>query len=366
MYPCKLDQKSWAAGGNDSIKLDRLPRYIDGAFAHIMGFDIKLALTITAGGAGTDTTGKSMCQAISELIVKDSIGTEVVRLKGWQLRMLSWLGTGELAFADPADVGTGAGAGNARTVRLRIPFCGGPRGFTFLRELKDGIQPCDRFIDGGSIDIVWGSATPFNAGTLTAGTITVTPLLLMLPEVHQGCDLRWRYLKDAAAQKFDVTLSGLKVACLALTGNADHIGYTRADAPAALYQAADPLELVASFNAYVAANSGSVLSLTAPEAIPLLMAPRGTNLAALFGFGPTRVVFDWVTTWAADQYMLVGELFDREKLVNTLKAAGVGVYKQAAVQLSKFKNKNGVGVDARTRELFNRIGPARLSVPQAP
>lgn len=365
----QLENAVWSASGQSQIRLNRIAREVNGQRAHIAGLMFKLDLTITAGGAGVDTTGASMFNAIDEIRITDGVNVDIVRLKGHQLRTLLKMLTGRLSggFADPAVVAAAGGAGVARTVRFMLPFVGEsgvlPAGIMGLRRWSDALQPVDRFLsDNALVTINWGVAACLNAGTVTAATLTVTPFTIGLPELHQGMDLRINYQSQAAAQRFDLSLKGIKVLCFGFTNpDLDHSDYTELNLGNGLLVKATPVERIAMFNATCIRDAVENISLTAPDVLPVIFTPPGFGATKLTGYGyPASVQLETVTTHATAQWAAYAEIFDRAQLVENLVAARLGDYGLVKLQLPKYEGKNGRRVGAGKGQVFDRIGPAKL------
>lgn len=364
-----LETAAWSASGQSTIRLNRLQREIDGGRAHLVGLSFKLDLTITAGGAGTDTYGTYMIRAVDELRITDALNQELVKWKGHIFRTGLKMLTGRRCggFADPADVPSAGGAGVARTVRWFLPFVGesGPMacGLLGLRKWTDALQPVDRFLgDNALITVNWGTATPFNAGTLTAATLTVTPIMVSLPELHQGCDIRLGYQTNAAGSRFDLTLKGAKLLMAGLVNpDLDHIDYTALDLRHGLLVKASPVERCQAFNVLCVRDQAEFISATAPDCVPVVFAAPGMGITKLQGFGyPATLALETTTTHATEQTMAYAELMDRGQLVNNCKASGLGDYARVAVQQPKYETKNAEGVRGRKGQVFDAIGPAKL------
>jgi hypothetical protein len=364
-----LEQAAWSASGRSTIKLNRLPRLIAGGAAHIVGVEFKLVETITAGGAGVDTLGTYMVRAIDELKLTDSLGIEVIRIKGHQVRTLLKALTGRNGggHADPADVAAAGGAGNSRTVRFFVPFVGEggpvPNGVRGFRKWSDLIQPVDRFIgENAELVISWGPAACFNAGTLTAATLTVTPFMLPMTEMVQGADLRLSYQTQGAGQRFDATLRGSKLLAALMTNpDLDHSDYTQLDMRDSLLVRADPVERIAAFNAMSLHDATEYLSLTAPEFLPIVFPYPGQGLTKVLGFkSPAQLQLEVTTAHATDQWMALAEIHDRAQLVENLRGSGVGDYRRAMASTVKYANKNEATTGSKKRATMARLGAAKV------
>ena len=122
----QLQSPAWVAGATQQIETDRLPSVADGMPLHIACIDCEICLNVTDDD-DTEEPGVNLIDCLDQLVIRDILGNEIVRLSGRHLQMLIKMGT-DWRHADPAALpGTGSGA-LVRSIQFRIPFHGGAGG----------------------------------------------------------------------------------------------------------------------------------------------------------------------------------------------------------------------------------------------
>lgn len=363
MFAQKAQQTlSFTASSPSVLQFDDLPQKIDGYWAHVHGILLRLVLNVTPNAGGSDIPGRELYKAITELRIKDRMGVEIYRLKGWMLKTALQAMTGKI-IADPATIPFGGGA-VSRTLYIYLPCHGGDGGILGGSEMTDFIQPTDR-LRRGYLEIDWAATAVFGASTsINSGTLTTQVITWQSNEVIQGADFRVSYTTGPAGQSVDFPFTGIAqlMACIS-NPDYDHSDYTLVSCPANhMLTSVEPALRVAEFNRVAVGDRADEVSTTAPEVLPLVFMGRSSKMSQAVRMPGGRVRFDLTTSHATDQYLAYCELHSRESLVQQLAQKGSDtLYMQVRSEKPKYAAKNrSASMNATKRGLLDLVLPAKL------
>ncbi len=194
LYPIKLKSLTYAAGGDDTVELSKIPKQLFGRLVHLVAIEYAVAMTPTYSTAPT-TVG------VNNLLTKcDFFDGKMLRFEGGfnHLRAKERMAYGRVAIPD-ADTDTASGTG-----RYFRRFCTlGPDNMAGFPT--DNVIPAG-MLENGELRIKYGALTDISADTTACtATVRVTAWVTLLDEIRIPPAYQFRFQTAGAA---DVALQG--------------------------------------------------------------------------------------------------------------------------------------------------------------
>ena len=340
-----------AGGGQATADVRQTLHLADRTILHLARVDLRLKLTITPHETNDDT-GNTLCRVLTEFLMRDINGDDVIRLSGNDLRTFIKTCQG-WRYADPTTI-AGGGAQTTRDVLLTVPFHGASKGLLGYQKFTDLIQPMDRFRE-----TVLTANFNFAAlnGTVDAAILEVTLRTVPYRHLIQGADVRYGFVDLPDQQTIEVPQVGLSLHTIAMVNtDQNHADYATVTVPEySLYSNVQREQLVMGWNAHCATSPDQHEGIGEPEFLPLLYQSRFGSPQWSMRFAGQKAIFRTVNTNATLQRLGYCQLWDTEELVKRLRDRGGTIYNEVNAMKSQYASKNRSRVASGDQGVANRM-----------